>query len=66
MEIFDKEKLQAYILETIQHQSDEEDPDYNKLDTVLKSIGIQLKDVNGQFRNLDDILKELAEKWTKL
>ena len=47
-------------------ESEFEDLDYNKVDTALKSVGVQLKDVNGQFRNLDDVFMELSSKWSTL
>ena len=37
--------------------------DYNKVDTALKSVGITLKDTNGEFRNITDVIIELASKW---
>lgn len=46
--------------------SEFEDLDYNKVDTALKSVGVSLKDANGQFRDLDDVFLELAEKWDTL
>lgn len=46
--------------------SEFEDLDYNKVDTALKSVGIQLKDTNGQFRNLDDVFLELSKRWQTL
>ena len=39
---------------------------YNKVDKALKSIGIDLKDTNGQFRDLDDVFLELAQRWNSL
>ena len=47
-------------------ESEFDDLDYNKVDKALKSIGIQLKDTNGQFRNLDDVFLELAQRWDSL
>ena len=47
-------------------ESEFEDLDYNKVDTALKSVGVQLKDTNGQFRNLDEVFLELSEKWNTL
>lgn len=35
----------------------------NKVDTALQSVGITLQDVNGQFRNFDDVIGELGAKW---
>lgn len=46
--------------------SEFDDLDYNKVDKALKSIGIQLKDAQGQFRNLDDVFLELSQKWDSL
>ena len=40
--------------------------DYNKVDTALKSVGITLKDTNGEFRNFTDVIIELAGKWDTL
>lgn len=46
--------------------SEFDDLDYNKVDTALKSVGVSLKDTNGQFRDLDDVFLELSEKWNTL
>lgn len=46
--------------------SEFEDLDYNKVDTALKSVGVSLKDTNGQFRDLDDVFLELSQKWNTL
>lgn len=46
--------------------SEFEDLDYNKVDIALKSVGVSLKDTNGQFRDLDDVFLELSEKWDGL
>lgn len=35
----------------------------NKIDKVLKSIGVSIKDANGQLRDMDDVVLELGEKW---
>lgn len=43
-----------------------EDLDYNKVDKALKSVGITIKDANGQFRDMDDVLLELGSKWNDL
>lgn len=47
-------------------ESEFEDLDYNKVDAALKSVGVSLKDTNGQFRNLDEVFMELSEKWNTL
>lgn len=46
--------------------SEFDDLNYNDVDEALKSVGISLKDVNGQFRNLDDVFLELSKKWNTL
>lgn len=38
----------------------------NKIDKVLKSIGVSIKDANGQLRDMDDVVLELGEKWDTL
>jgi len=37
-----------------------------KIDAALSSIGMSLQDANQQFRDLDDVIYELAEKWDTL
>ena len=46
--------------------SDGEIIDYNKTDAALRSIGISIKDAQGQFRDFDDVIFELSEKWDSL
>jgi hypothetical protein len=46
--------------------SEFEDLDYNKVDKALKTVGVSLKDANGQFRNLDEVFLELSSKWDTL
>ena len=46
--------------------SEGEEIDYNKVDTALKSVGISIKDAQGQFRDFDDVIFELSEKWDSL
>ena len=46
--------------------SEGEEIDYNKVDTALKSIGISLKDAQGQFRDFDDVIFELSDAWNGL
>ena len=43
-----------------------EDLDYNKVDKALKSVGINLKDEQGQIRDFDDIIIELSGVWDTL
>ena len=47
-------------------ESEFDDLEYNKVDKALKSVGVSLKDANGQFRNLDDVFMELSKKWNTL
>ena len=43
-----------------------EEVDVNKVDAALRSVGVTLKDTNGQFRDLDDVFLELSKKWDTL
>ena len=43
-----------------------EEIDYNRVDAALKTVGISLKDAQGQFRNFDAVIEELSAKWTTL
>ena len=43
-----------------------EEMSLNKVDKALQSVGISLQDVNGQFRNFDDVILELSQKWNKI
>lgn len=47
-------------------QSEFDDLEFNKVDKALKSVGISIKDANGQFRNLDEVFLELSSKWKSL
>ena len=40
--------------------------DANKIETALRSVGVALRDSNGQFRELDDVFMELSSKWDGL
>lgn len=40
--------------------------DANKIEKALRSVGIALRDTQGQFRDLDDVFLELAQKWDSL
>lgn len=40
--------------------------DANKIETALRSVGVSLRDAKGQFRDLDDVFLELAQKWDGL
>ena len=45
---------------------DGEEVSVNKVDKALKSVGVSLKNTNGQFRDLDDVFLDLAKKWDTL
>lgn len=40
--------------------------DVNRVDTALQNVGVSLMDVNGEFRDLDDVLTDLGRKWDTL
>lgn len=42
---------------------DGEEVSVNKVDAALQSVGVSLRDSKGEFRDLDDVLLELASKW---
>ena len=43
-----------------------EEVSYNKVDAALQTIGVDLKDVNGQFRSLDQVFLDISQKWNSL
>lgn len=45
---------------------DGEQVDANKIETALKSVGIALRDSNGEFRKIDDVFLDLAKRWDSL
>lgn len=45
---------------------DGEEASFNKVDTALQSIGITLKDEEGQFRSITEVIRELAGVWDQL
>ena len=40
--------------------------DANAIETALRSVGVSLRDAQGQFRDLDDVFLELSSKWDSL
>lgn len=40
--------------------------DANKVEKALRSVGIALTDTNGQFRDADQVLLEVAQKWNTM
>ena len=43
-----------------------EEVDFNKVDAALKTIGVDLKDTNGQFRELDKVFLDISQRWDGL
>ena len=43
--------------------SEGEEYSLNKVDKALQTIGISIHNVNGEFRDFDDVILELAEAW---
>lgn len=46
--------------------SEGEELSLNRVDAALKTVGITIQDANHQFRDFDDVIFELAEKWNTL
>lgn len=46
--------------------SEGEEMSLNRVDKALKTVGITLQDANGQFRDFDDVILELAASWDKI
>ena len=44
----------------------EDNTDVNQVETALKSVGIALRDTQGQLRDLEEIFDELGPKWNTL
>ena len=38
----------------------------NDIEKVLNKIGISMRNTSAEFRNIDDVLAEIAKKWTTL
>lgn len=46
--------------------TEEGDTDVNQVETALKSVGIALRDTNGELRDLEEVFDELGPKWQSL
>ena len=57
-------ELKTNVAGTVDSEFD--DLDYNKVDKALKSVGVNIKDATGQFRDMDEVLLELSSKWNGL
>lgn len=44
----------------------EDDTDVNAVETALRTVGIRLRDTNGQLKDLETVLDELGPKWAGL
>ena len=40
--------------------------DANKIETALKSVGIALRDSEGNFRDFDDVVLDISKNWDKM
>jgi phage-related minor tail protein len=38
----------------------------NKVDKAMQAVGISIHDATGQFREFDDVIMELAERWNTI
>ena len=45
---------------------DGEEVDFNKIDAALKTIGVDLMDANGQFREWDKVMLDISSRWDTL
>lgn len=45
---------------------DGEEVNANKIEAALKTIGVALRDTTGQFRDLDDVFLDIAQRWDSL
>lgn len=44
----------------------EDGTDLNKYSAALAKVGVNIKDTNGELRDMDNILDDLGERWTQL
>ena len=58
--------LSRYRDVTIGKYLSDEGDDISNYESVLKSVGIQLRDQQGEFRDFETVLQEMAEKWNGL
>lgn len=56
----------AIHLKPSEDTDDEEDIDYEKIEKSLKSIGVNIKDSEGHFKSVAQILLEIGNKWVFL
>ena len=58
--------LSRYRDITIGKYLSEDGEDISNYESVLKSVGIQLRDSYGEFRTFEDVLEDMAKKWDNL
>ena len=49
-----------------QGETAEDGTDLNKYSAGLKKVGIEIKDANGNLKDMDQILSEIGERWTQV
>ena len=55
-----------YSLADSNLESSEETTKLNDVETVLNKVNIKTRDTVGQFRDMDDVLTEIASKWNSM
>ena len=58
--------LSRYRDITIGKYLSDDGEDISNYESVLKSVGIQLRDQQGEFRDFETVLQEMADKWNSL
>lgn len=58
--------LSRYRDITIGKYLSDDGEDISNYESVLKSVGIQLRDQQGEFRDFETVLQEMADKWSSL
>lgn len=56
----------TYNLDDTNSESNEETTKLNDVETVLNKVNIKTRDTVGQFRDMDDVLTEVASKWNSM
>lgn len=46
--------------------TDDGETDVNQVETALKSVGVALRDANGELRDLEEVFDDLGPKWNSL
>ena len=58
--------LSRYRDVTIGKYLSDDGDDISNYESVLKSVGVQLRDAQGEFRDFETVLQEMADKWNGL